>query len=134
MSCPMSNVHLIALAKMCEEATGATWELEQLIGATLGHPFPAPPLTASIDRATTLVPEGMVWAAGSYGYPATDTTPWAWCATRAQSDEGELEYSKGATPALALCAAALRARAGLCAEKHPGPPTPSRPHGHWPAA
>ena len=61
--------------------------------------------TRSIDAAMTLVPEGFIFGCGSKD--ATKTA-WAWA-----SPDVPLEYrsiSNGATPALALCAAALRAR------------------------
>ena len=57
------------------------------------------PYTTSIDAAVGLVPEGMAWTAGC----EPDFTPFArlW--------EHDLVWAS--TPALALCAAALRARA-----------------------
>jgi len=60
-----------------------------------------PRYTTSIDAAVTLVPEGMAWTAGC----EPDFTPFArlW--------EHDLVWAS--TPALALCAAALRARASL---------------------
>jgi hypothetical protein len=71
---------------------------------------PVPYLTASIDAAMTLVPEGWTWTTCSFGY------------ARVWIDRLELNPPQHAghadTPALALCAAALRARA-------PDAPTPS---------
>lgn len=78
-----------------------------------------PAFTASLDAAMTLVPEGAHWGIGH-----EDMGPlvgWAW--VRAKNDTGWQEYHSPprlgfrhiapfpATPALALCAAALRALA-----------------------
>jgi len=66
--------------------------------------FEQPPrLTASIDAALTLVPEGMVWVVDSgEGYK-----PGALVAREIGYDDSR---SYGATPAIALCIAALWAR------------------------
>jgi hypothetical protein len=62
----------------------------------LHHPTqPLPMFTASLDAAVTLVPEGCGWMVMS---SAAKVGVWP---------------SHGATPALALCAAALRARAAM---------------------
>jgi hypothetical protein len=66
--------------------------------------------TASLDAAMTLVPEGVSFALGKgivteLGDSATD---YAWCGSKADPHSGP--YCWAATPALALCAAALRAR------------------------
>jgi hypothetical protein len=60
-----------------------------------------PYYTSSIDAAVTLVPDGAHWQVGR------DVGPWAavWTKTRLPS------HCLAATPALALCAAALRALA-----------------------
>ena len=89
----------------------------------------APRYTASLDAAMTLVPEGWVLLALNQRTPfeiaeakktSVDPNEWAeWSATfRLISDErpyrlrsSELRQGCAATPALALCAAALRARA-----------------------
>jgi hypothetical protein len=68
----------------------------------------APRYTASIDAAMTLVPEGCLWGVGNSCY--SECCPWAWCLPVGASwDEADNSYA--ATPALALCAAAIRARA-----------------------
>jgi len=88
------------------------------------YDYPDPPLwTASLDAAMTLVPEGWNWMAGNRDQPKA----------RAYVNNGELAFTGvaarrnparqwfevvAATPALALCSAALRARAAL---------TPSNP-------
>jgi hypothetical protein len=95
---------LIELAKACEAATGPDREIDTLIGYAVDLPTEdaqLPRYTASLDAALTLVP------------------PWSWrvgnlASGRAFADLGtqkSLQCIEGATPALALCAAALRARA-----------------------
>jgi hypothetical protein len=58
----------------------------------------APAYTASLDSALTLVPEGAHWVLYDDGY-----------AYVGPDDEPTAEW-RGATPAIALCAAALRSR------------------------
>lgn len=131
---------LLALAERCEQATGRDWALDADIAEGMNPEFQStpweridypggrwvvfadrsapdnwnivspPPYTSFIDVALTLVPEGWKWALHS----ADDAgPPCAFCV----SDMGKLPWSKrvddthAATPALALCAAALRARA-----------------------
>lgn len=108
-----------ALAERCERAAGPDRELDAEIGRYFSARFlgyvPDEPqhgcaeFTRSIDAAMTLVPEGWYWRAG-HGvlWPG-----WAHL-NRKHPDhcEREDEHSAHAeTPALALCAAALRARA-----------------------
>lgn len=126
----MNRAELLALADRCEAATGPDRALDFLIlkrlrglrdlGCGLYEmenwyysldnsepsekhpPFPSP--TASLDAALTLVPEG-----------------WDWCLSRGTGEPAVASMSPAdrvsgpcvtcATPALALCAAALRARA-----------------------
>lgn len=64
-------------------------------------PWPCPPYTASIDAALTLVPEGADWNVGA-NPPSADI---AHRAERWMTDE-----CFSATPAIALCIAALKAR------------------------
>jgi hypothetical protein len=66
--------------------------------------------TALLDAAMTLVPEGMDWRVDTMtGLPgAIVCAPNAWLSTKTAP-----MLQHGATPALALCAAALRARAAL---------------------
>lgn len=65
----------------------------------LGHGVPLPSFTASIDAALTLVPEGLAGIVSiDFGY------------ARLEREDGEHWSSDAATPALALVAAALRAR------------------------
>ena len=104
----MTRAALEALAKRCESEP-ASRELDVAIALAIFEPedlighSPAK-YTTSLDAAVSLVPSGWVWDLASTGT--------AWCMADAQS--GELFAStKGKTPALALCAAALRARADL---------------------
>jgi hypothetical protein len=127
---------LIALADRCEAAEGADRDLDEAIALALGWssvPNPTfagglvgrwllpdgsmtgqidalPKFTASLDAAMTLVPEGQASAVGTMAFRNDPRKPWAciW------SEQGEpLWRADAATPALALCAAALRARASM---------------------
>jgi hypothetical protein len=80
----------------------------------LHHPTqPLPAFTASLDAAVTLVPEGCDWHCQSN--PSV-TACWASVSPVKRGIE-LLEWGSGmrraSTPALALCAAALRARAAM---------------------
>lgn len=124
--------NLLELAERCEWAEGPDRELDALIAANLrvgtehgwafknypqwigradgrvhlddgGPSFSAPAYTASLDAAMTLVP--------------TDHPKWAVTGRNSATcgpkhgEGGPLEWTFAATPALALCAAALKARA-----------------------
>lgn len=123
---------LLELATRCEAATGPDRELDAVIAATLrvgteygwadsypawkgrddgrvylckgGPSFPSPNYTASLDAAMTLVPEGFQFGAGSRD---ASNRAWAWCGT----DHEKAKIANAGSPALAFCAAALRARA-----------------------
>jgi hypothetical protein len=115
-----SKQQLLDLARRLEEATGPDRELDLQIATTCGAKVleataiatgrafeyrriperAALTFTASIDAAMTLVPEGFDWAVFRTN---GGLTVHAWCGNR--------EDVFGATPALALAAAALRARA-----------------------
>lgn len=91
---------LIALADACEAATGPDFHLDMEIMRAVRRDFnTAPGYTASLDAAMTLVPEG-------WGY---SICPNSSLLTRSAFSAGIMSRAK--TPALALCAAALRARA-----------------------
>ena len=107
------------LAARCESATGPDRELDRDIANAVGvgsffaSGNEAFAFTTSIDAALTLVPDGWTFANLSQG----DRGNW-WCELR----KGFLtSYSSVAigtqlnstTPAFALCAAALRARAQI---------------------
>jgi hypothetical protein len=98
---------LLELAERCEKATGPDFDLSFAIWQAAIEPIAPssrqPDYTASLDAAMTLVPEGaelvtLVLINSAGRMPS------------AGIDGGE-HISHAATPALALCAAALRARA-----------------------
>jgi hypothetical protein len=129
---------LLALAERCEQAAGPDRELDVAIAFACGivtsrdgdcfyghkdhsvvvldrdyydHDGNAPalmPFSASLDAAVTLVPEGWGWAVSTtgaglpcaYGHPPGNGLAVAW-----------IDDTPAATPALAMCAFALRARA-----------------------
>jgi hypothetical protein len=118
------------LAVRCEQATGPDRELDVAIhttvtsfeprragvgwpkGALIVPAFPGwqvlPAYTASLGAAMTLVPEGwrpVIDTASEEGAALVDI--WAWVTV---SPKPKRRHAKAATPALALCAAALRAR------------------------
>jgi hypothetical protein len=96
---------LIALAERCEAATEGSLDLDNAIrdvageGRELGS-APTPYYTTSIDAALTLVPEG-VYEQGIW-WP----DPKCELVLKSETVSGEAD-----TIALAICAAALRARA-----------------------
>ena len=74
---------------------------------------PAPPYTASLDAALTLVPDGWRWAVST----TNDDPP---CAFGHSPDKSFwIEDTPAETPALALCVFALRARAAIDAPHDP---------------
>jgi hypothetical protein len=120
---------LLKLAERCEAATGPDRELDKLIHEALGncvhreteyyavqsdtgftckacrkdtYGFTIPKYSASLDAAMTLVPEGWAWSLNSGAAGE--------CFARV-SPKSRLTVVDAATPALALCAAALSARA-----------------------
>jgi hypothetical protein len=127
---------LLELAERCEAATGPDREIDEAIVLTAlgwkradykrgGSTIRAwdngeyrqertPDFyTASLDAAMQLVPEGFDWAIGYDGLAADDLPcgNWAWCRNEYQPHDYADDLIVAATPALALCAAALRARA-----------------------
>lgn len=102
------------------------WSLDgkHFLGNEAKHPFKVPPFTASIDDAMTLVPEG--WRLIDMCETVIEgDLPWY---VRLREKRFDVPpgsaHSDGATPALALCAAALRAHAAQVAK-----PEGSRPAG-----
>ena len=123
------------LAARCEASDGPDRDLDWMVADAIGHqaferkvaiwpPFmpgskldkTVPYYTASLEAAMTLVPEGWNWMAGNRDQPVA----------RAYVNNGQLHYAGygtrrnpkhlwsevvAATPALALTAAALKARA-----------------------
>ena len=115
---------LLKLAEKCEQATGPDRELDAEIAAELGWKEASalfwhdgyqarelPRFTRSIDAALTLVPEGCVFMVANTGVdgPKADMTQSS--AIVGPPDDTAIDYTTAATPALALCAASLRARA-----------------------
>lgn len=127
MASSTTRADLIALAARVEQAQGPDRELDAEIARAIGWKeslsgrwwkppggddwnFVLPPFTASLDAALTLVPEGWIFAVHSgddrgppvaYCVPNMGRLPWPhW-----------VDDINAATPALALTAAALRARA-----------------------
>ena len=127
---------LLALADRCEQAAGPDRELDVAIARALGwkplyrddyskwwppaavadarerkrsilhHPTqPLPAFTANLDAAVTLVPEGWAWVVGSS--VEGELKP----AAQLKASDGGNVMAFAAIPALAICAAALRARA-----------------------
>lgn len=83
-----------------ESADGPSYALDREIGKAVGRAFAPPqPYTASIDAALTLVPEGWKWAVTSKNSACCH-----------EQHIAPLNWSYAATPALALAAAALKAR------------------------
>lgn len=115
---------LLELAKRCEQATGPDRELDEAIQAALAgaeiewqeyaqknayhcgtrwiNIGEIKPYTASLDAAMELVPEGM------HGQVQFGNRPGAWVGHEGTDAP---DFNVAVTPALALCAAALRARA-----------------------
>lgn len=121
---------LLALAKRCEEAGGPDRELdERLFGVLYGWTWPllgassaeyeqvgSPSYTALIDAALTLVPEGWNWMAGNRNQPVArayveNGAPSFTGIGQRQNPDRVWHEVVAATPALALCSAALRALA-----------------------
>lgn len=93
---------LLDLATRCEQASGPDWYIERDIGQAIGLPAyrAFPKFTASLDAALTLAPDGAGWVVGN------DV-----CVAVVNGIR-----SHHAIPVLALCAAALRARAAEVAD------------------
>lgn len=87
------------LIERIEGATGPSFVLDCIIGRLF---FPEreiwPAYTASIDAARSLVPAGAPWSINDY------------CAPKASARVYGFKEAHAVTPALALCAAALKAR------------------------
>lgn len=77
----------------------------------LGAPRQGQPFTASLDCAMTLVPEGLGWGLTNIEGGDYEAMDFSRCTAVLHGGSVELCRSDAATPALALCAAALRARA-----------------------
>ena len=115
------NEELLALAARCEAASGPDRELDAAICVALGiEPqaremlqFPAYDgcvryFTASLDAAMTLVPEGWDWGIAWFGPRGSEAQAWP---RGDHTSERKAIGSSDGDVAVALCAAALRARA-----------------------
>jgi len=107
---------LLELAERCEKATGPDRDLDYDIHTiALGkapnlYGFQLPWFTRSLDAALTLAPERKHFGVGD----CDDTKrAWAWCGRMSGMLAIEEELGSAATPALALCAASLRAHAAM---------------------
>jgi hypothetical protein len=115
---------LLDLAERCEKATGPDRELDLEIAiAVWGRPgvlvmrhdpetntnreYTHWDFTASIDAAMTLVPEGWFFSGLDQCSPSVQV----WTEGNKARYSPQLDGLHAATPALALCAASLRARA-----------------------
>jgi hypothetical protein len=120
---------LLDLAARCQAATGPDQALDEAIERAIGtysafsyytlgdndQPNYVPTrYTASLDAAMQLVPEGASWQMGR-GFS------FAWAIVSLPSEDPMTEpremTAEAATPALALCTAALRARASMESSK-----------------
>ncbi len=115
---------LRALAERVERAEGADRDLDGAVASVVlpnvesydgdwwwgphdDAPLHVPAYTASLDDAVSLVPEGKVWCLFGVGYGNNPRS-------EAYVEDDDADYPGGAaTPALALTAAALRARAAM---------------------
>lgn len=96
---------LIELAERVEKASGPAFVLDRAISDAMGHGDQlVRPYSASLDAAMALVPEGLAFELTTTGFK-----PGATVCGSSIFDTHEGAYA--ATPTLALCAAALRARA-----------------------
>jgi hypothetical protein len=108
---------LLALAERCEKAEGRDCDLDHAIHDLLGDNDGAPLYTASVDEALTLLPTSemalidltLSWEPPEPGvWPACSVT---WYPPHKSGPDWHAISASGRTPALALCAAALQARA-----------------------
>jgi hypothetical protein len=97
---------LLELAERCEKATGPDRELDAAINRAIhGQRQMVFSYSNSLDAAMTLVPEEMVWFVEAYpGDHSEAAVRWPYY---------DADERRAATPALALCAAALKARAAI---------------------
>jgi hypothetical protein len=126
---------LLRLAERCEKASAGTWSRSEEVCRALAGPngnYAMRDVTQSIDAAMTLVPEGWRWVMRQAN---ADESKGKFFARLETGDFKSITWGKGcdyitdvvsgqdvfvwaATPALALTAAALRARASTPPEGH----------------
>lgn len=95
----------MSLIERLEAASGAAFALDAAIARASGYAsWPPRAYTASLDAALTLVPEGHKWVLHSDGCAGVKLCD--------MGDDDDLPTGEdwAATPALALCIAALKAR------------------------
>jgi hypothetical protein len=98
------------------EKQDAEWKLARLAesGFISSARRPARPYTASLDAAVTLVPEGYYWQVANGKRNHSEPQACADLFVAHGPNRGDMSFTvDAATPALALCAAALRARAAM---------------------
>ena len=104
---------MVELIEGLEAAAGPSTKLDEMIVVALSGqdpmdfdgPWDAPAYTASLDAAMTLIPEGADWMADNFDGPHDRR-----CTATIYAG-GPGHEASGSSPALALCIAALRARA-----------------------
>ena len=110
----VARIDLLALAERVEKASGPDRELDDAIGRAVGRVehdgiiiasgyVGTPSYTSSMDAAIRLVPTPGKWSITSAQHEGWEA--WVWLA-----DGSPPDWHAAATPALALVAAALRAR------------------------
>jgi hypothetical protein len=106
---------LLELAERCEKATGDDASLDHDIWIAVGRPaeylvrdlkLDPPDYTVSLDSAMTLVSKG--WSVALHAHSDDQSRASVYSGNPAAHD-----FRYAATPALALCAASLRARGEL---------------------
>jgi hypothetical protein len=106
---------LVGLAVRCEQATGPDRELDRAVWYALqdilsGDPAHGPTYTASLDAAMALLPPNWKLRQMQFSAPCADDRKWH--LNLHGGREGEDTFvGRGASIALALTAACLRARA-----------------------
>jgi hypothetical protein len=108
---------LLELAARCEAAAGADTEIDARIwhtvyGASNGWEYDGYPrkfFTASLDAAMTLVPKGIYPMIDCLQHDGGCEVELGYLTKESDNGFGGLLVTSAATPALALCAASLRA-------------------------
>jgi hypothetical protein len=116
---------LSELIARLEKASGPDMRLDAVIESHVGfRPFGTPQYTASIDAALTLVPD--TWAIHEMGELSRLPTGAGWYVTAMKRDGFGEVHAAHPNFAIALCIAALKARAACTTVNHPenGSPAP----------
>jgi hypothetical protein len=113
------SADLPALIARVEAATGPDYDIDREIWRAVDHDAAeeyaaceTPAYTASLDAAVSLVPSGCKWSLYSQSH---DEPPCAYCVPNMGRHPWPawVDDAYAATPALALCAAALKARQAM---------------------